>query len=226
MVSGSMGGVTISSMRPPVACFTQSLMVTTADGSSKSRPWTLAPKLFCTASRKGVSMRKDSRWKTALAMSSRTFGSRPSRRSRRSRYAAFMSSRGMEPKPSVARIWSRVVPAAPFMVMPSAMDADSGDRKTVESGIAWCTWRRRSTAKLLLAWTSAASVVERARGSPAMGSDGPVGSPPPHPAARRTVAKRRLAPGRERRRRILGIMGSRDVGDVPLLQGTTEAGGP
>ncbi len=139
----------------------------------------------------------------------------------RSRYDALICSSVRSPNRSVARMSSHVRPAAPFIVIPSAIDADSPERKTLGAPSA-STARSRSMLNALEADTTASSDPVRARGNASMtagaGSpSGPVGSP--HAARERKTSSAESASGR----RVL-IVASRD-GFETRLTGRNERAG-
>ncbi len=95
------------------------------------------------------------------------------------RYDALISADGCVPKPSVDRISSNVCPDAPFIVMPSAIEALSGDMKMFESARVRSSSRSRLNPNALLAPMTACSPLESARGSAVIRRappDGPVAS--------------------------------------------------
>ena len=100
---------------------------------------------------------------------------------------------GEAPEPEHVAHLAPSLPAAPFIVIPSAMDAESGERKRLPLERLACA--RRSKAKRLFAAMSSTSAALKARGSWVISStpsDGPVARSP-HPAA----TNRRRAPTME-----------------------------
>src|ERR1019366_2990370 len=76
-----------------------------------------------------------------------------------------MSASELFPNCSAPRIWSYVTVAAPFIVMPRANDALSGEMKTLVSGCAALTLFQSANEKLFAASRTEVSDRERARGS-------------------------------------------------------------
>jgi hypothetical protein len=94
---------------------------------------------------------------------------------------------------------SHVSPSAPFMVIPSAMEALKGERKTDSFGVSRVISRRRSKPKALLAPMAATSAEVRLRGSSVMGTGGDGSPPGPRTeshAGRRATRKASPAAGR------------------------------
>ena len=85
-----------------------------------------------------------------------------------------MSPRLAPPNWRALRIWSAVWPAAPFIVMPRANEALSGEMKTLESRWAALTFCQRAKAKALAASRTIVSRAASGRGRVA----GAVGSLP------------------------------------------------
>lgn len=148
----------------------------------------------------------------------------------RSLYDALMCSSVRSPKRSVARMSSQVRPAAPFIVIPSAIDADSPERKTLGPVSVASTVRNRSIENALEAEMTASSDPVRARGSSSMtagasSASGPVGSP--HAATERKTSRAGSAAGRrafitpERSLPRLDIRGLSSLGPDLLQVSTT-----
>src|SRR6476620_3177277 len=186
-----MGPSTMLSILPLMLTFTQSLIVGTALAASKSSGATLASKNCLDSSRKLVSKGNPARYQIALAMRTSTVRSSARSMSLSDRYEPLISAAGCAPKPIVERISSNVCPAAPFMVMPSAIEALSGDMKMFESARVRSSSRSRLNPNALLAPMTACSPVVSARGSAVIRRvppDGPVGSL--HAATTATIASR------------------------------------
>src|SRR5579864_5621850 len=128
----SMGESTILPILPFVAVLTHELMVFAADGPLKSSPSIVASKYCLSVCTNDGATSKPCRYQIAFAISKDTCGSRPRSREIRLSYDASASDSDIELKPSVDFIASNVLPSAPFMVMPSAIDALSGERNTFE----------------------------------------------------------------------------------------------
>lgn len=116
----------------------------------------------------------------------------------RPRYEVLISSRVRPPKPSGSLMASKVAAFAPFRVMPSAMEALSGDNTTFARVSAATTRATRSRPKTLEAEMIDRSLLVSARGSSVIWpGSGAVAS---LQAAARAVRARRYQPGRERMR--------------------------
>src|SRR6185437_9653364 len=105
------------------------------------------------------------RYQIAFAIWKSTCGSSPRSREIRLSYDASASGSDIEEKPSVDFMASSVLPSAPFIVMPSAIDALSGERNTLESGASPATWRSNENANPLDCVISCCSFAVSARGS-------------------------------------------------------------
>ena len=75
-----------------------------------------------------------------------------------------MSASEAAPNASALFIWSYVVPAAPFIVMPSAMEALRGEAKMFESLLAAESFLKRANEKSFVEVTRAFSAVVSWRG--------------------------------------------------------------
>ncbi len=140
--SPGIGFGTIFWIFPFVASLTHWLIRSGAAGVEKSSSAASASKYSFTVSRNVCRTGKPERDHTELPIAMSTVGSSPSRRSMRLRYEASISSMDRSPKPSAARICAKVSPAVPFMAIPSAIEADTGDRKTFSAAGTPARWRR------------------------------------------------------------------------------------
>src|SRR4029450_13120196 len=118
-------------------------------------------------------------------------------------YDALISADGRVPNERADRISSNVWPAAPFMVIPSAIDALRGDMKMFESPRVRSSSRSNENPNALLAPMTACSPLESVRGSAVMRGappDGALGSL--HATANATIVSERL--------RRMGLLGGCD----------------
>ena len=122
---------------PWVCVFTQPFTVASVAGAlPKSTGWTSASNALFVALRKLALTAKPWRYQIEFAMPSWVEASSDSRSTMRPWYPALMPSLPIAPNPSVVRIASKVEPAAPFIVIPSASDALSGETKMFAPGVA------------------------------------------------------------------------------------------
>src|SRR5687767_5391921 len=178
---------------PRVWSLTHWLMVVRVAGAAKSIALILASKVLFPASRNAEENGIPWRAQIELAMANSTRESRPRSRSIRLRYPALISSIGAPAMARATRIESSVAPAAPFRVIPSAMEALVGERNKFSPGWARCTARNRSKANWLPADTIRCSALDRLRGSPVRRGGGPDCSVGPEQAAAESSRARRAS---------------------------------
>ena len=142
------------------------------------------------------------RYQMEFARVSSTRGSSPRSRSITPRYPALTSAIGTPSSWSAASIESRVAPAAPFTVIPSAIAMLTGETKRLSSAGCWrASAPKNAKAKALSAATSRRSPAVRSRGRCVIG---PRPGSRPHAAAaatatmrnERVVMRTMVAPGR------------------------------